>query len=184
MWCIYSRVQESRYPQLVYELCLWVQGGGGVFKQGAECWGWKGLRSPCVKEQEWVADILAYLSLSRLAFESEWRRLQVSLTCLCISVSFKQWELVWYRYAARLSLLLTDVLSLLSVQQWGQLVPLHINVCGCLYHQIVISSQVELSQLLPLFHNIFHPLLHTHPPGVADRNQSLSLALSSSKCLF
>lgn len=157
MWGIYSQVQESRHPQLVYELSvLWAQRGEAV-QTGNTVLGWKGLWSLCIKEQEWVADILTYLSLSLLAFESEWQRLQVSLNCLCISVSFKHWDLVWYRYAACLSPLLTDILSLLSVQQWGQLVPPHINVCTCFYHRIVISSQVELSQLLPLFHDILPP---------------------------
>lgn len=42
---------------------------------------------------------------------------QVSQACLSISVSFKQWDLVWYRYATCLSLLLTDILTLLSVLQ-------------------------------------------------------------------
>lgn len=89
MWCIYSQVQESRHPQLVYERSVWAQRGSWC-KQGTECWGGKVCGVLCVREQEGVADILAYLSLSLLAFESEWQRLQVSPSRLCISVSFKR----------------------------------------------------------------------------------------------
>lgn len=89
MWCIYSQVQESRRPQFVFERSVWAQ-RGELVQTGNRVLGWKGLWSLCVREQEGAADILAYLSLSLLAFESEWQRLQVSPACLCISVSFKR----------------------------------------------------------------------------------------------
>lgn len=84
MWCIYSRVQESRCPPFADERSVWAQRGERLVQTGSRVLGWKGLPS------FWAADILAYLSLSLLAFESEWQRPRVSPARLCVSVSFKR----------------------------------------------------------------------------------------------
>lgn len=127
--------------------------------QGTGCWRRKGHWSLCVKEQERAADIQAYLSLSLLAFESEWQRgagqsslsehfclFQTMGSCLIqicyLSVTFT------HRY-------FNIFVCALSPAQI-QLTDLHINVRMCLCYRIGISSLVELSQM-PLFHGILPP---------------------------
>lgn len=173
--CPRGAVAQARWTR------IWITGR----EQGAG--GGKGSKVYVSKNKsEWL--IFKYICRSLLAFESEWQRgagqpglpelFCVSSTmgsCLiqicCLSVTSTRWYFVPFVCASR--------------PAWGQLMHLHINVCVRFCHQIVISSQVELSQLLPLIHgdaSVPPPsTLHSwHPQGVTDRNRSLSWPLSSS----